>query len=73
MSLRPKKRSLNLRGHQTSVTLEDLFWDAFCEIAKTKEIPINTLVAEIDSTRDFDVGLATIIRDYVLRHYMDKH
>ena len=73
MSLRPKKRSLNLRGHQTSVTLEDRFWDALCEIAKIKEFSINKLVAEIDETRDFDAGLASAIRDYVLRHYMDKN
>ena len=72
MSLRPKKRSLNLRGHQTSVTLEDRFWNAFCKIAKSKDTPINTLVADIDATRDFDTGLASTIRDYVLRYYMDK-
>ena len=73
MSLRPKKRSLNLRGHRTSVTVEDRFWDALCEIAKKKEFSINKLVAEIDETRDFDAGLASAIRDYVLRHYMDKN
>ena len=72
MSLRPKKRSLNLRGHQTSVTLEDRFWNAFCEIAKRKNLPINKLVAEIDAKRDFDTGLASTIRDYVLRYYMEK-
>ena len=73
MSLRPKKRSLKLRGHQTSVTLEDRFWDALCDIAKVKQISINMLVSEIDATRDFDAGLASTIRDYVLRHYMDKN
>ena len=71
--MRPKKRSLKLRGHPTSVTLEDRFWEAFCKIAKIKEVSINTLVAEIDSTRDFDAGLASTIRDYVLRYYMDKN
>ena len=73
MSLRPKKRSLNLRGHQTSVSLEDRFWDALCEIAKKKKISINNLIAEIDTNRDFDTGLTSTIRDYVLRHYMNKN
>ena len=68
MSLRPKKRSLNLGGHQTSVTLKDRFWDAFCEIAKIKEPLINNLAVEIDAIRDFDAELASTIRDYVLRH-----
>ena len=63
MSLRPKKRSINLRGHQTSVTLEDRFWAAFCEIAKIKKVSINMLIAEIDATRDFEAGLASTIRD----------
>ena len=73
MSLRPKKRSLYLRGHQTSVTIEDRFWDAFREIAKIKKISINMLVAEIDASRDYDAGLASTIRDFVLRYYMDKN
>ena len=30
---RPVKRSLTLRGHRTSVSLEDPFWQAFREIA----------------------------------------
>ena len=72
MSLCPKKRSLNLRGHQTSVTLEDRFWKAFCEIAKSKGFSINALAAEIDSNRDFETGLASTIRDFVLRYYMEK-
>ena len=72
MSLRPKKRSLNLRGHQTSVTLEDRFWRAFCQIAHDKAISINGLAAELDASRDLETGLASTIRDYVLKHYMDK-
>lgn len=72
MSLRPKKRSLNLRGHQTSVTLEDRFWRAFCQIAHDKGLSINGLAADLDAIRDLETGLASTIRDYVLKHYMDK-
>jgi predicted DNA-binding ribbon-helix-helix protein len=72
MSLRPKKRSLTLRGHRTSVSLEDRFWRAFCEIADQQGKPINALAAEIDETRDLEAGLASAIRDYVLRYYIDK-
>lgn len=72
MSLRPKKRSLTLRGHRTSVSLEDRFWRAFCEIADQKGKPINALATEIDETRDLEAGLASAIRDYVLRYYIDK-
>jgi len=66
MSGRPAKRSLTLRGHRTSVSLEDAFWTAFCEIAKKNGQPINQLAAEIDEARD-DIGLASAIRLFVLR------
>ena len=72
MSLRPQKRSLTLRGHRTSFSLEDRFWLAFRTIAKEKNRPINALAAEIDAARALDTGLASAIRDYVLQHYMDK-
>ena len=72
MSLRPRKRSLTLCGHRTSVSLEDCFWLAFCAIAKDENKPINMLAAEIDAARALDTGLASAIRDYVLQHYMDK-
>lgn len=72
MTLRPQKRSLTLRGHRTSVSLEDRFWLAFRAIAKEKNRPINALAAEIDAARALDTGLASAIRDYVLQHYMNK-
>ena len=69
MSGRPVKRSLTLRGHRTSVSLEDAFWKAFRDIAAEKDIPINALAAEIDETRELDIGLASAIRVFVLAHY----
>jgi len=68
---RPVKRSLTLRGHRTSVSLEDEFWIAFRDIAKLKNRPINDLAAEIDQDRGLDIGLASAIRLFVLRHYRD--
>ena len=69
---RPVKRSLTLRQHRTSVTLEDEFWKAFRQIAATKGRAINDLAAEIDAERDADTGLASAIRVYVLRHFQTK-
>lgn len=64
---RPKKRSLTLRGHRTSVSLEDEFWDAFREIAAAQGRALNDLAAEIDAARGMDTGLASEIRLFVLR------
>lgn len=69
MSGRPVKRSLSLRGHRTSVSLEDEFWQAFRDIATERGQPINALAAEIDAARGVEMGLASAIRVFVLRHY----
>ena len=67
MSSRPKKHSLTLRGHRTSVSLEDPFWNAFRAIAARTGRPINELAAEIDEERGVDSGLASAIRLFVLQ------
>ena len=72
MSSRPIKRSLTLKGHRTSVSLEDPFWLAFRQIAEEKQLAINVLAAEIDEARGFETGLASAIRLYVLRHLQQK-
>jgi len=65
----PAKRSLTLRGHRTSVSLEDEFWRAFREIARAENRPINALAAEIDAARGPETGLASAIRLHVLAWY----
>ncbi|SFR51238.1 ribbon-helix-helix domain-containing protein [Litoreibacter janthinus] len=64
---RPKKRSLTLKGHRTSVSLEDEFWAEFRRIAAQDGRPINDLAAQIDRERGTDIGLASAIRLFVLR------
>ncbi|WP_320179226.1 ribbon-helix-helix domain-containing protein [Roseovarius pacificus] len=72
MTGRPVKHSLTLRGHRTSVSLEDEFWQAFRDIAQQRGQPLNALAAEIDAERGVDIGLASAIRLFVLRHYRDQ-
>jgi len=66
MNARPVKRSLTLRGHRTSVSLEDAFWAAFRDIATRENRAVNDLAAEIDEARGTEAGLASAIRVYVL-------
>ena len=68
---RPEKHSLTLKGHRTSVSLEPEFWRAFRDIAALKSVPINALAAEIDADRGVEMGLASAIRLFVLRHYQN--
>ena len=57
-----------LRGHATSVTLEDEFWNAFRALAHRKGMTLNGLAAAIDDARTGNgaTGLATAIRLAVL-------
>ena len=64
---RPVKHSLTLRGHRTSVSLEEEFWTAFREIAARRGQPLNELAAEIDEARGTSAGLASAIRVFVLK------
>lgn len=61
----PVKRSITIAGHQTSITLEPLFWELLRTAAEKQGLPINALVAQIDVQRldaDEPPGLATAIR-----------
>ncbi|MGR3514175.1 MAG: ribbon-helix-helix domain-containing protein [Paracoccaceae bacterium] len=69
---RPVKRSLTLRQHRTSVSLEEEFWQAFRDLAEEQGRAINDLAAEIDAARDMDTGLATAIRLFVLDAFRKK-
>jgi len=47
----PKKRSVLIAGHQTSISLEPMFWNALESAARDRGCPVNALVAEIDAQR----------------------
>ena len=71
--MRPLKRSLILNGHNTSVSLEDLFWEELKNIATEEELSINQLVAKIAEGRNFEnSGLATELREFVFKHHLNQ-
>ncbi|HET6535392.1 MAG TPA: ribbon-helix-helix domain-containing protein [Sphingomicrobium sp.] len=64
----PKKRSVLIAGHQTSVSLEPMFWQALEGAARERGRPVNALVAEIDSERlnaDQPPNLTSAIRQWL--------
>ena len=72
MSGRPVKHSVTLKGHRTSISLENEFWQALRTIAARQDKPINALVAEIDVARGAELGLASAIRAYVPRELQTR-
>ncbi len=47
----PVKRSVEIAGHKTSISLEPLYWDLLREAAAREGLPLNALIARIDSER----------------------
>lgn len=65
----PVKRSIEVAGHKTSVSLEPLFWDMLKRAADGEGVPVNALVARIDAERleaDSPPGLAGAIRIWLV-------
>ncbi len=61
----PVKRSITIAGHQTSISLEPIFWGRLKAAAESRGLPISALVAQIDVERleaDRPPGLATAVR-----------
>jgi predicted DNA-binding ribbon-helix-helix protein len=64
----PKKRSVLIAGHQTSISLEPMFWTALEVAARERGLPVNALVAEIDAARldvDQPPNLTSAIRQWL--------
>ena len=65
----PVKRSVTIAGHQTSISLEPIFWAALEAAAIERGLPLNALVAAIDHAR---IGakeapnLASAIRSWLM-------
>ena len=61
----PIKRSVEIAGHKTSISLEPLFWQWLRRAAAERGVPVNALVAQIDAERIVATtppGLAGAIR-----------
>lgn len=66
-----KKRSVDIDGHRTSVSIEAPFWEALRDIADKRKLSVNQLIAEID--KDRAGNLSSAIRVYVLRALQLRH
>jgi len=59
-----RKHSVLLNGHQTSVSLENAFWEPLKAIAKTRGVSLNKLITDIDHART--TNLSSALRVFVL-------
>ena len=62
------KRSVVLAGHNTSVSLEDAFWQGLKDIAMSRRTTLSDLISSIDIGRERG-NLSSALRLFVLSHY----
>ncbi|MCB2078923.1 MAG: ribbon-helix-helix domain-containing protein [Novosphingobium sp.] len=65
----PVKRSVEIAGHKTSISLEPVFWEMLKSRSAQEGVPVNALVARIDAERlgaDTPPGLASAIRVWLV-------
>jgi predicted DNA-binding ribbon-helix-helix protein len=62
------KRSIEINGHRTGVSLEDAFWNALKEIAATRHVSVSDLITTINKERQH-TNLSSVLRLFVLDHY----
>lgn len=55
----------------TSISLEDVFWDALKQAAQEDGISVASLVAQIDEARN--TGLSSAIRVYLFKRFSSAH
>jgi predicted DNA-binding ribbon-helix-helix protein len=61
-----RKRSVSIRGHRTSYSLEQPFFDELLAVAAGRQIPLAALIAEIDASRPREANLSSALRLFVL-------
>jgi predicted DNA-binding ribbon-helix-helix protein len=66
------KRSIDVGGHKTSISLEDDFWRALKEIAFRHRVTLSDLIGSIDSQRQHG-NLSSAVRLFVLNHYRQQN
>ncbi|HQS97427.1 MAG: aryl-sulfate sulfotransferase [Novosphingobium sp. 16-62-11] len=70
----PVKRSVEIAGHKTSISLEPLFWDMLRDAAVGEGVPVNALVARIDAERirsQAPPGLAGAVRIWLVTRLVE--
>lgn len=69
----PVKRSVTIAGHQTSISLEPVFWTALETAAAEQALPLNALIAQIDALRisaDDPPNLASALRTWLFGKHL---
>ena len=74
MAQNSTKRSVIMGGHKTSISLEDIFWNALRYIAKQRAMTYGEFLQEIEARKnrtDETTNLSSMVRIVVAEHFRD--
>ena len=66
---------MTIAGHQTSISLEPMFWAALEAAARRRKMPLSKLVAEVDAARleaSRPPNLTSALRQYLFGGGADR-
>lgn len=64
------KISISLSGHQTSISLEQEFFDVLKTLAQQRNKSVANIIKEIDDNRKPDSNLSSEIRIWILKQLL---
>ena len=64
------KISVSLSGHQTSISLEQEFFDVLQQIAHERKTSVASIINAIDESRKPDSNLSSEIRIWILKQIL---
>lgn len=65
------KHTVKVNGHNTSVFIENEFWDELKKICLIRSVTTDELISEIDKEKK-TTNLSSAIRLYILNHLRDN-
>ena len=64
------KKSITIKKHRTSISLEKEFWDALKIIAIQRSSTVDKIISDVDLYRN--TSLASSTRVFILQYFLEK-
>ena len=64
------KKSITIKKHRTSISLEKEFWDALKIIAIQRSSTVDKIISDVDLHRN--TSLASSARVFILQYFLEK-
>jgi len=66
----PIKKSINILGHKTSISIEKEFWKVLKVFSEEENRSISSIISEIDLIKPNNKSLSSSIRVYIIKRLL---